>query len=133
MTKYLLLFLVFSTAFGQGKKTTTDNKVYNTNELDEKGGYIDGTELLYAEIYHHYKNPDALEKNSITNCFVVISFIIEKNGTISNLKSIRDCGFGSGDEGIRVLKIIKKWNPGKIKNKAVRSSYAVPIHLRNLE
>ncbi len=133
MNSYLFFLLVFSATFSQSKKATADNKIYNPTELDEKAGYIDGNELLYAEINHYYKNPEALEKNGITNCFVAISFVIEKNGTISNLKSVRDCGFGSGDEAIRVLKIIKKWKPGKIKNKTVRSSYIIPIHLRNLE
>jgi protein TonB len=133
MNKYLFLLLVFSTAFCQGKKTTTDIKVYPSAELEEKAGYIYGNDILYNEIYHNYKNPKTLEKNKITICFVAISFIIEKNGTISNLKSIRDCGFGSAEEAIRVLKTFKKWKPGKIKNKTVRSYYVIPIHLRNLE
>ena len=137
MNKYLFLLLVFSTTFSQGKKAkSTADKIYTQAELDEKAsydGYIDGNELLHAEINHYYKNPEALEKNGITKCLVVISFTIERNGTISNLKSIRDCGFGSGEEAIRVLKIIKKWKPGKIKNKTVRSSYVIPIRLRNLE
>jgi outer membrane biosynthesis protein TonB len=133
MGQYLFLLLVFSTAFGQGKKATSDNKIYNQTELDERAGYSDGNELLHAEINHYYKNPEALEKNGITKCLVVISFTIERNGTISNLKSIKDCGFGSGEEAIRVLKIIKNWKPGKIKNKTVRSSYVIPIRLRNIE
>lgn len=134
MNKFIFLLLVFSTTFGQNKKENTNkDKIYNQNELDENADYIKGTELLYAEIYRNYKNPKALEKNNITTCFIAISFTIEKNGTISNLKSIRDCGFGSGEEAIRVIKNIKGWKAGKIKNKAVRSSYTIPIHLRNLE
>jgi len=134
MCKCLFLLLVFSTSFSQGNKVkSTDNKIYTSAELDENAGYLDGTELLYANIYHNYKNPEALKKNKITICFVAISFIIEKNGKISDLKSIRDCGFGSGEEAIRVLKNIKNWKPGKIKNKTVRSTYMITIHLRNLE
>ena len=126
--------MLFSVTFGQNKKEVTkEEKIYNQNELDETAHYIDGKDLLYAKIYRNYKNPTALEKNDITRCSIAISFTIEKNGKISNLKSIRDCGLGSGEEAIRVLKSIKGWKPGRIKNKAVRSSYIISIHLRNLE
>jgi hypothetical protein len=82
---------VFSTSFSQGNKVkSTDNKIYTSAELDENAGYLDGTELLYANIYHNYKNPEALKKNKITICFVAISFIIEKNGKISDLNGINN-------------------------------------------
>ncbi|MEO5775409.1 MAG: energy transducer TonB [Flavobacterium sp.] len=134
MNKYLLLLLVFSVAFSQNKKvSSSENKIYSQSELDEKANYPEGTELLYAYINHYYKNPEELGKNNITACFVVISFTIEKDGTSSNVKTIKSCGFGSDEEAIRVIRTIKRWKPGKIKNKTVRSSYLIPIHLRNLE
>jgi hypothetical protein len=134
MHKYLILLLVFSTAFSQGKKVSTaDNKIYSQFQVDKIARYSEGSNVLYSKIYRNYKNPKKLKKEGITICFVAITLVVEKDGTISNLKIIKDCGYGTGEEAIRVLKTLKKWNPGTIKNKAVRSILSIPIHLRNLE
>jgi protein TonB len=54
--------------------------------------------------------------------------VIEENGTMSNIKVVRDPGYGLGNEAIRVLKSLKtKWSPGMIAGQAVRTFYNLPI------
>lgn len=60
---------------------------------------------------------------------IEISFVVEQDGSISNLKVEKDLGYGTGEEGIRVIKDYGKWTPGYQKGKPVRVSYILPIRL----
>lgn len=59
---------------------------------------------------------------------VFVQFVVEKDGSLSNIKVARTSGFESIDnEGLRVISISPKWQPGMQKNKPVRVMYTVPI------
>jgi protein TonB len=62
---------------------------------------------------------------------VYVSFVIEKDGTMTDIQVKRDPGYGLGKEAIRVLKSLKtKWSPGMIGSKPVRTSYNLPISVQ---
>ena len=58
---------------------------------------------------------------------VIISFIVEKNGTLSDIRTIKDIGEGCGDEGVRIVKLMPKWKPAKQKGQPVRQQFLLPI------
>ena len=58
---------------------------------------------------------------------IFISFIVEQDGSITNIKIIRGLGFGTDVEALRIIKRMPKWNPGEQNGKKVRCSYTVPI------
>lgn len=60
---------------------------------------------------------------------VLASFIVETDGSLSNIKIVRDLGFGTGEEALRILKNSPKWSPGKQDGKPVRVAYNLPIRL----
>ncbi|MDR6760561.1 hypothetical protein J2Y38_000740 [Flavobacterium sp. 2755] len=60
-----------------------------------------------------------------------MTFIIEKDGSLSDIKVLRDIGLGTGAEAIRVLKTSPKWIPGKQNNNVVRALYSLPIPVNN--
>lgn len=60
-----------------------------------------------------------------------VSFVIETNGTIDDIKIVNDLGYGSGEEAKRVLKACPKWSPGEQGGKPVRVLYILPITIRN--
>lgn len=64
----------------------------------------------------------------------VVSFIIEKDGTLSKIKVIRDIGGGCGRACIRVIKLMKKkdikWIPGMQEDKLVRVRFSLPISFK---
>ncbi|PWA11253.1 energy transducer TonB [Flavobacterium laiguense] len=61
---------------------------------------------------------------------VYITFVVEKDGSLSEFKILRDVGYGTGDEAIRVMKLCPKWIPGKIDGKPVRVLYSLPITIQ---
>lgn len=58
---------------------------------------------------------------------VKLNFTVEKDGTLSNIKTDRKLGFGIDEEAIRVLKLTKKWHPAMQNGKAVKVAYSIPI------
>lgn len=68
---------------------------------------------------------------------VVISFVVEKDGTLSNPKILKDIGDGCGVEALRLVNIMidqhVKWVPGKIKGKPVRSIFTLPVKFKLTE
>ncbi|MEX8547780.1 MAG: TonB family protein [Mucilaginibacter sp.] len=59
---------------------------------------------------------------------VIISFIVEKDGKLTNLKVLRDIGGGCGPEAVRVLEESPNWNPGLQNSKPVRVSFTMPVN-----
>lgn len=74
-------------------------------------------------VYPEWEKAQKIEGN------VFVTFIIEKDGSVSTLKVVR-APFGSknlSDEAVRVLRLMPKWIPGEIEGEKVRVSYTLPI------
>ncbi|WP_349680589.1 energy transducer TonB [Flavobacterium sp. UBA7680] len=99
-----------------------DNPVYNTAGIEVKPEFPGGQEALNKYLKDNYKNPQKDLKGR-----VYATFIIEKDGSLTDIKILRDLGYGTGAEAIRVLKESPKWTPGKQNDKVVRVLYSMPI------
>jgi len=60
---------------------------------------------------------------------VIVNFVVEKDGSLTDIKVLRDLGYGTGKEAVRLLKTAPKWKPGIQNGKSVRVSYSLPIRL----
>jgi TonB family protein len=58
----------------------------------------------------------------------IITFVIEKDGTLSDIKVLRALGHGTDEEAVRALKTSPKWNPGVQNGHRVRVQYSVPVN-----
>lgn len=106
-------------------------KIYSINEVEIKPEYPGDINRLYVFIYKKLRMPKECPGGKIT-----VTFVIEKDGTLTDIKTIKDIGFGAGDEAVRVLKESLKWEPGKQDGKVVRVQYTLPITIQataNLE
>jgi protein TonB len=70
--------------------------------------------------------PVAKENN--TQGRVIVSFVVEKDGSLTDIKVLRDIGGGCGPEAIRVLQKSPHWTPGIQNGKPVRVAYTMPIN-----
>ncbi len=94
--------------------------------IEEYPSFPGGEEALYDFINKNLQYPEAAREANITGT-VVVSFVIEKDGTISKVRIIRDLGYGCGEEAVRVVKMMPKWNPGKQGGIIVRSEFVLPV------
>ena len=88
-----------------------------------------GTEALYKFIQDSLRYPkEALEKRIEGRVYV--TFVVEKDGTVTNPKVLRDIGSGCGEEAIRLVKTMPKWSPGEQRGVPVRVQYGLPINFQ---
>lgn len=59
----------------------------------------------------HYKFPKEAKRNNITG-ILEISFVVGKEGYLEDIAVKNDLGFGTADEGVRVLKMVERWKLG---------------------
>jgi TonB family protein len=85
-----------------------------------------GLEKFYELIGKNIRYPSEARRNGIQGR-VIVSFIIEKDGTLTNVKVIRGIGDGCDEEAIRIIKLSSPWMPGIQNGNLVRVSYTVPI------
>lgn len=86
-----------------------------------------GIEAMYKFLAQNIKYPQLARENNITGR-VYVTFVVEKDGSVSGVKVLRDIGGGCGAEAVRVVKSMPKWTPGKQRGKAVRVQYNLPVN-----
>ncbi|SHM04873.1 M56 family metallopeptidase [Flavobacterium xinjiangense] len=107
-------------------KVIPANKHKNNITAIQQPEFPGGMNEFYKFMGANYKIPTELKGNGR----VYIKFMVEKDGSLSEFEILRDMGFGTGEEAIRVLKLSPKWIPGKDKDKPVRVQYSLPITLQ---
>ncbi|OCB75562.1 peptidase M56, BlaR1 [Flavobacterium piscis] len=133
---YALLLFVFSTK-------VTAQKALNKADVKEKDLYVladveklpefpGGLTEFYKFIGKNFKMSAEANKIKIKGK-AYMQFIIEKDGSLSDIKTIKDPGYGLGDEAIRVLKLSPKWTAATQEGKAVRVMYSLPITFQSAE
>lgn len=75
------------------------------------------------------KYPIVAEENGIQGR-VICTFVVERDGTISDVKVTKSVDPSLDKEAVRVLKSMPKWKPGKQKGENVRVKYTVPVTFR---
>jgi len=100
-----------------------ENKIYMAASVEVQPEFPGGIKKFYEYFDANFKTPDT--DGLMGKVFA--SFVVEKDGQLSNIKIIRDFGFGTGKEVIRVLKKCPKWKPGVHNGKVVRVQYSLPF------
>ncbi len=104
------------------------NEVVNTAILDKQPSFPGGMEKFYNYIGKNFESPEINEEKTIR---FFVSFIVEKDGSMTNIHIKTDPGYNLSKEAIRVLESIKtKWSPGIINSKPVRTTYNLPITIQ---
>ncbi len=80
-------------------------------------------------IYKNIKYPPIARENNIEG-LVVVTFVVGKDGSINDIKVLRDIGGGCGEESVRVVKKMPKWNPGKQRGKPVQVQFNLPVKFK---
>lgn len=113
------------TGNGSGNGTENNNAVNATYELEALPQYPGGIDAFLATVGKRFKTPETEEIKTLR---VMVYFVIEKDGSLSNIRVTRDPGYGLGKEAIRVLNTMTtKWSPGYRNGNPVRTAYNLPI------
>jgi protein TonB len=106
-----------------------DNEIYSTAGIEVKPDFPGGMAKFYKYVGDNYQTP---EEEGLKGK-VYVTFVVEKDGSLTDIKVIRDIGYGTGKEAIRVLNKCPRWNPGEQNGKKVRVLYSLPITIQSGE
>ena len=105
------------------------NKIFNGDDVDQQPSFPGGTNAFNTFIVSNLKYPVVAQENGIQGR-VVVKFIVEKDGSISNVEVDRSVDPSLDNEAMRVIKNMPKWIPGQINGKAVKVECSYPFVFR---
>lgn len=108
-------------------KAPDNDSIYQIVEVmpEFPGGAAEMATYLSGNI----KYPEQAKEKGISGR-VFINFVIEKDGSVNQVKVMRGIGGGCDEEALRVVKAMPKWKPGMMKGKPVRVYYVLPVFFK---
>ena len=136
LTTILVFFFMANYSFAQEEvilQTEKDTITQAVNDSDEVFVFVeyspvfpggDAARIKYLQENIHY--PEKAKEAGIQGT-VYVTFVVEKDGRITNVKVLRGIGGGLDKEAVRVISSMPVWSPGMQRGKAVRVQYNMPI------
>ena len=110
-----------------GVSTDENGKNYNYSEVMQKPEPKNGIGSFYKYVGQNYTTP----KVGGLRGQIYLTFVVDKEGKLIEPKVLRDIGFGTGSEAIRIINAAKNWIPGKIRGIPIRTMYSLPITIQS--
>ena len=108
-------------------KPEVATKVFDV--VEEMPSFPGGSAALMSYLSSNTKYPVVAQENGVQGR-VIVSFVVERDGSISDVKVARSVDPSLDREAQRVVKSMPKWKPGKQNGSAVRVKYTVPVVFR---
>ena len=117
---------------GTGTQPADDKKIYDSGGIDVMPAPVGGETAWAKFLRKNLRFPSEAQDAKVSGR-VILSFVIEKDGHLSNIVIERGAGYGFDEEAIRVLKLAKAWTPGQQNGQPVRVKYLIPINFQMSE
>jgi TonB family protein len=109
------------------KPEQTNNMPFTEVEIGP--GPKEGMNAFMKYIGDNFEYPEQAIKNGV-NGTIQLSFIVEEDGRLTNIESIKDPGYGTGEAAVKLVQDYdRKWSPGIQNGRKVRVAYMLPIRL----
>ena len=99
------------------------------NIVEQQAEFKGGMQKFYEYVGKKMKYPSQARRMGIEGK-VFVQFVVERDGSITDVQAIRGIGAGCDEEAIKVIRESPKWNPGKQRGRAVRVRRVIPITFR---
>lgn len=94
--------------------------------VEDQPNFPGGDEARILYLKDNIKYPQMARESGIQGT-VYVTFVVERNGSVTDVKVLRGIGGGCDEEAIRVIENMPKWNAGKQRGKPVRVQFNMPI------
>jgi protein TonB len=122
----LSMILLMHLGYAQDDVAPQDNQIiYVSANVDTTPSFPGGMNKLMNFILKNYTPSD----DDIKAGRVMLTFVVEKDGQLTDIKAVRTTDNASVGALIRLMEKAPKWNPAKLKDTPVRCSYSLPISL----
>jgi protein TonB len=109
------------------EEVPSETKIHSIDAIESYPEFPGGQEAFVKFLRKNLRYPGMAAENGIQGK-VILSFVIERDGELSNIKVIRGIGSGCDEEALRVLSKSPQWKPGIQNNQKVRVAYTLPIN-----
>lgn len=114
----------------QVEEEATEENCFIFVDVEPMPEFPGGQAALFKFLSENTKYPQEAVKKGIQGR-VICQFVVEKDGSISNVEVVRSGGHRLLDqEAVRVISIMPKWKPGTQRGKPIRVKYTVPVNFR---
>ena len=120
----VLAIMVTLSINAQSEATHVEEKVYDV--VEEMPQFPGGPSALFEYLSNNLQYPVVAEENGVQGR-VIVTFIVEKDGSISNAKVVKAVDPSLDKEAIRLVESMPNWIPGKQNGEPVRVKYTVPV------
>jgi TonB family protein len=108
----------------QQEQVVTDQTIFQV--VEDMPEYPGGQDAMIKYLMENIKYPEEAKTKGITGT-VYVTYVVEKDGSVTNVKVLRGIGGGCDEESVRVVKGMPKWIPGKQRGQNVRVQFNLPI------
>jgi len=112
-----------------GVSTDEDGTKNEYTVLEVRPEPVKGINHFYKHIGKNFVQTDISWKNNIYGK-IIVDFVIEKDGSIVDVKIRKGLGYGLDEEAMRVVKMYENWKPAFQKGRKVRCSFSIPISIQ---
>lgn len=106
-----------------------DDKVYEQFDIQKMPSFPGGEAELAKFLQENINYPAIARENNIQGT-AALSFVVGKDGSITNVTILKDPGGGCGKEAIRVVQAMPKWQPGEANGNPVKVKFTLPVRFR---
>ncbi|MBO4662268.1 MAG: energy transducer TonB [Bacteroidaceae bacterium] len=104
-----------------------DDRIFDV--VEENAQFPGGDEACMKWLHDHIKYPSICQEQGVQGR-VIVAFVVNKDGTIVDVKVLRSPDQHLSDEAVRVVKQMPKWKPARQGNRSVRSRFNLPVMFR---
>lgn len=109
------------------KPKEEENKIFEF--VEQQASFPGGPGAMNSWLAQNIRYPAAAQENNIQGR-VTVQFVVELNGSISNVVVVRGVDPNLDKEAVRVVKSMPKWTPGMQNGRAVRSKFTLPVNFK---
>jgi len=119
----VFFFFIGLSTHAQDAEIPVEEIIYKDSIVDVRPEFPGGIDNFYKYFETKFKKPEA---RAVVDK-LVLSFIVEKDGSLTDIRVIHDAGFGTADQAIAIVEQGPKWMPGSKDGKKVRVFHLLPI------
>lgn len=97
--------------------------------VEDQPEFPGGMQAFYQFVGKKIKYPSQARRMGIEGR-VYVEFIVDKDGSVTNVRSVKGIGAGCDEEAVRVMKTVPKFKPGKQRGRPVKVKMVMPIYFK---
>ncbi|MDB5129142.1 energy transducer TonB [Mucilaginibacter sp.] len=109
------------------KQVVEENPNQIFTAVEQAPGFPGGDAKFGAYLQKNIRYPAIARENNVQGR-VVLTFVVERDGSLTDIKVLRSLGSGTDEEAVRVLKASPRWKPGIQNGRPVRVQYSIPVN-----